>query len=136
MRNKGWIPGGTFLMSSNYLYSEECPEHRVSVDGVWMDDRPVTNAEARRFIKATVCVTITERPPNPKAYPGSGPALFAPGSLAFRKPVHLTARASVTDTKAHHLSVHSRPTAVGCTTRQEMYQRFFHTTPPGGKETA
>jgi formylglycine-generating enzyme required for sulfatase activity len=48
-----WIPGGTFRMGSNDFYSEERPVHRVKVDGFWMDEHPVTNAEFRRFVEAT-----------------------------------------------------------------------------------
>ena len=39
------VPGGTFLMGSNDFYSEERPVHRVAIDGFWMDEHPVTNAE-------------------------------------------------------------------------------------------
>ncbi len=49
-----WVSGGMFLMGSNDFYPEERPVHRVAVDGFWIDDHPVTNAEFRRFVKATV----------------------------------------------------------------------------------
>ena len=81
-----WIPGGTFLMGSNDFYPEEQPVHRVSVDGFWMDDHVVTNAEFRRFVKATGYRTMAERPPNPADYPDADPALLVPGSLVFRRP--------------------------------------------------
>ena len=45
-----WIPGGTFQMGSNVFYPEERPIHPVVVDGFWMDEHPVTNAEFRRFV--------------------------------------------------------------------------------------
>jgi formylglycine-generating enzyme len=83
-----WIPGGTFLMGSDDFYPEEQPIHRVTVDGFWMDEHPVTNAEFRRFVKATSYVTVAERPPNPSDYPDANPALLVPGSLVFRKPPH------------------------------------------------
>src|SRR5688500_13793655 len=44
-----WIPGGTFWMGC-----EDCgmpdalPVHLVEVDGFWMDQAPVTNAEFER----------------------------------------------------------------------------------------
>src|ERR671927_579812 len=75
-----WIPGGTFLMGSDAFYPEERPAHRVSVDGFWMDDHPVTNAEFRRFVEATGYVTVAERSPDPSDYPGADPALLIPGS--------------------------------------------------------
>lgn len=81
-----WIPGGTFLMGSNDFYPEERPVHRVTVDGFWMDDHPVTNAEFRRFVKATGYRTLAERAPNPNHYPGIDPRLLVPGSLVFRRP--------------------------------------------------
>ncbi len=81
-----WIPGGTFLMGSNDFYPEERPVHRVTVDGFWMDEHPVTNAEFRRFVKATGHVTGAERAPDPRDYPGLDPALAVPSSLVFRRP--------------------------------------------------
>src|SRR5690554_5596583 len=46
-----WIPGGTFLMGSDSFYPEERPIHRVTVDGFWMDEHPVTNEAFRRFVE-------------------------------------------------------------------------------------
>ena len=45
-----WIPGGIFQMGSDDFYPEERRVHRVAVDGFWMDEHPVTNAEFRRFV--------------------------------------------------------------------------------------
>lgn len=81
-----WVPGGAFLMGSNDFYPEERPAHRVAVDGFWMDEHPVTNAEFRRFVAATGHVTVAERAPDPADYPGVDPALLVPGSLVFRRP--------------------------------------------------
>jgi len=86
------VPGGTFLMGSDDFYPEERPVHRVSIDGFWMDEHPVTNAQFRRFVKATGYVTVAERPLDPVNYPGADPSLLVPGSLVFRKtsgPVNL-----------------------------------------------
>lgn len=81
-----WVPGGTFQMGSNDFYPEECPVHRETVEGFWLDRHPVTNAEFRRFVEATGYITVAERPPDPADYPGADPALLVPGSLVFRKP--------------------------------------------------
>ncbi len=81
-----WVPGGPFQMGSNDFYPEERPVHRVAVDGFWMDEHPVTNAEFRRFVETTGYITIAERPPDPKDYPGVDPAFLVPGSLVFRRP--------------------------------------------------
>lgn len=86
MRNMVWIPGGTFLMGSDNFYPEESPVHRVAVDGFWMDEQQVTNAEFRRFAQETGYVTLAERPPNPSDYPGIDPTLLVPGSLVFQRP--------------------------------------------------
>jgi formylglycine-generating enzyme required for sulfatase activity len=79
-----WVPGGDFLMGSEDFYPEERPVHRVKVDGFWMDSHPVTNAEFRRFVKATGHVTVAERPPDPAEYPDADPTLLVPGALVFR----------------------------------------------------
>jgi formylglycine-generating enzyme len=78
-----WVPGGEFLMGSSEFYPEERPVHRVAVDGFWMDDHPVTNAEFRRFVKATGYVTTAEQAPDTEQYPGADPNLMVPGSLVF-----------------------------------------------------
>ena len=85
-RHMVWIPGGAFQMGSNDFYPEERPAHRVTVDGFWMDEHPVTNAEFRRFVKASGYCTMPERAPDPAAYPDADPALLVPGSLVFRQP--------------------------------------------------
>ena len=84
-RNMTRIPGGTFLMGSADFYPEERPVHRVSIDGFWMDSRPVTVEEFRRFVKSTGYVTVAERPLDPAEYPDADPALLVPGSLVFRR---------------------------------------------------
>jgi sulfatase modifying factor 1 len=79
-----WIPGGEFLMGSDRFYPEEGPVRRVSVDGFWMDEHPVTVAEFRRFVKATGYVTWAEIAPEAADYPGADPELLVPGSLVFQ----------------------------------------------------
>ena len=79
------IPGGRFLMGSEDFYPDERPVHEVAVDGFWMDQHPVTNAEFRKFIKETGYVTMAERPLDPAQYPDADPDLLVPGSLVFQK---------------------------------------------------
>ena len=79
-----WIPGGTFAMGSEDFYPEERPVHRVSVDGFWMDETPVTAAQFRRFVRETRYVTVAERPLDAALYPDADPELLVPGSLVFR----------------------------------------------------
>jgi formylglycine-generating enzyme len=87
-KNMVRVPGGTFLMGSNDFYPEERPLHRVFVDGFWLDEHAVTNAEFRRFVKATGHVTLAERPPDPAGYPGARPEMLVPASVVFRQPPH------------------------------------------------
>jgi formylglycine-generating enzyme len=85
-KNMVWVPGGTFLMGSHDFYREERPVHRAAVDGFWMDEHAVTNAEFRRFVKATGHVTVAERPADPSDYPGALPEMLVPSSMVFRQP--------------------------------------------------
>lgn len=81
-----WVPGGTYWMGSDDHYSEERPAHRVSVDGFWMDARPVTVAQFRRFVKATGYRTTAEQQPAAADFPDADPALLVPGSMVFTPP--------------------------------------------------
>jgi formylglycine-generating enzyme required for sulfatase activity len=80
-----WIPGSTFAMGSDDFYPEEQPVHRVTVGGLWMDEKPVTAAEFRRFVREAGYVTVAERPLDPEAYPDADPEILVPGSLVFHK---------------------------------------------------
>jgi formylglycine-generating enzyme len=87
-----WIPGGTFTMGSDHHYPEESPAHAVAVDGFWMDRCAVTNREFRRFVDSTGYVTLAERPPDPRLYPGAKPEMLVAASTVFvrpRRPVSL-----------------------------------------------
>ena len=87
-----WIPEGSFQMGSEDFYPEERPVHRVSLDGFWMDEHPVTAADFRRFVRETGYVTFCERPLDPADFPGADPESLVPGALVFCKtagPVNL-----------------------------------------------
>jgi formylglycine-generating enzyme required for sulfatase activity len=86
--NMVWIPSGTFRMGSDKHYQEEAPSHRVSVDGFWIDPTPVTNRQFRKFANETGYVTVAERPPDPKDYPGALPHMLKAGSMVFMPPKH------------------------------------------------
>jgi formylglycine-generating enzyme required for sulfatase activity len=81
-----WIPGGTFWMGSDDGHPDEKPMHQVTVDGFWMDRTEVSNDQFEKFVRATGYVTIAERKPDPKDYPGADPALLVPGSVVFTPP--------------------------------------------------
>jgi len=81
-----WIPGGSFTMGSEEFYPEEAPKRDVEVDGFWMDETPVTNAEFSEFVDETGYTTVAERDPDPEAYPGADAADLVPGSAVFTSP--------------------------------------------------
>src|SRR6476619_7154339 len=83
LKDMAEVPEGRFRMGSEQFYPEERPVRRVSVDGFWMDEHPVTVAEFRRFVKATGHVTWAELAPDAADYPGADPELLVPGSLVF-----------------------------------------------------
>ena len=84
-----------------HAMANEHPAHRVRVDGFWMDDHPVTNAEFERFVAATGYVTTAEKAPDweelkqqvPPGTPKPDASVLVPGSAVFvppRGPVPLT----------------------------------------------
>lgn len=82
-----WIPGGTFWMGCDDCEMPDTqPVHLVTVDGFWMDSTPVTNARFAQFVMATGYVTIAERKPDPKDYPGVDPSKLVAGSAVFTPP--------------------------------------------------
>ncbi|NCF41972.1 MAG: SUMF1/EgtB/PvdO family nonheme iron enzyme [Bacteroidetes bacterium] len=92
-----WIPGGIYDMgasdSDRMALSHEKPKHTVKVDGFYMDETEVTNAQFSRFIQATNYITTAERPVDwelikqqlPPGTPKPHDSLLLPGSLLFKK---------------------------------------------------
>ena len=88
-----WIPGGAFLMGTNdkESFPNERPAHLVQVQGFWMDEHDVTNAEFSKFVEATGYVTTAERKIDwedlkkelPPGTPKPDDSALAPGSLVF-----------------------------------------------------
>ena len=88
-----WVPGGTFSMGGvnpvgladgGYLGMDDArPVHRVQVSGFWMDPTEVTNEQFARFVEATGHLTVAERKPNPKDYPGAPIENLVAGSVIF-----------------------------------------------------
>jgi formylglycine-generating enzyme required for sulfatase activity len=74
------------MMGSNDHYPEEAPAHSVTVDGFWMDQYTVTNAQFSRFVEDTGYVTSAERAPRPEDYPGAKSEMLVPASVVFHKP--------------------------------------------------
>jgi formylglycine-generating enzyme len=61
-----WLPGGEFTMGSNseHALPDEKPPHRIKVDGFWIDETEVTNAQFQAFVESTGYVTTAEKPPD------------------------------------------------------------------------
>jgi sulfatase modifying factor 1 len=81
-----WIAGGECVMGSDRHYPEEAPAHRVAVGGFWVDRFQVTNEEFERFVCNTGHVTVAERSPDPRDYPGARPEFLVPASTVFIQP--------------------------------------------------
>ncbi|PIB35702.1 sulfatase [Reichenbachiella sp. 5M10] len=88
-----WIPGGIYQIGneSEQAKQSEGPVHEVQVDGFYMDEAEVTNAQFRKFVEETGYITIAERPVDweeikkqlPPGTPKPDDSLLAPGSLIF-----------------------------------------------------
>ena len=93
-----WIPGGEFAMGSNVPSEGVCtmatmnamndaqPVHRVQVDGFWMDETDVTNAQFEKFVEATGYITVAERTPSKEEFPDASPEDLVAGSAVFTPP--------------------------------------------------
>ncbi len=74
--------------SDNPQFSDARPWHRVRVHGFWIDRTTVTNAQFAKFVAATGYVTIAERVPQAKDFPGVPAEDLVPGALVFTPPKH------------------------------------------------
>jgi formylglycine-generating enzyme required for sulfatase activity len=93
-----WIPGGEFSMGANdppdmdevgmKATLDARPIHRVYVDGFFMDQTDVTNAQFAKFVSATGYVTVAERKPRAEDFPGAPPENLVAGSVVFAAPDH------------------------------------------------
>ena len=82
-----WIPGGQFWMGSAAETTRDAqPVHLVTLDGFWMDRTEVTNRQFEWFVRETGYLTVAERAPDPKDFPGAPPENLVPGSLVFTPP--------------------------------------------------
>lgn len=92
-----WIPGGLYeqgaLGTDDMALDHEKPSHPVAVDGFFMDETEVTNAQYQKFVDETGYVTLAERAIDweemkkqlPAGTPKPPDSIFQPGSLAFKK---------------------------------------------------
>ena len=90
-RGMKWIPGGSFLMGNeNSPHQDEQPVHAVTLDGFWLDETEVTNAQFLKFVEATRYKTVAERTPTREEIEANVPVgtpiideLLVPGSICF-----------------------------------------------------
>jgi formylglycine-generating enzyme len=88
-----WIKGGEYLMGSSNEEgrADEYPQHKVKVNGFWMDQTEVTNAQFQKFVAATGYVTTAEKAPDweelkkqlPPGTPKPADSLLVAASLVF-----------------------------------------------------
>ena len=81
-----WIPAGSFWMGSDTGRADEQPVHQVTLDGFWIDRKPVSNEDFAKFVAATGYVTVAERKPEAKDFPGVPPEKLVAGSVVFSPP--------------------------------------------------
>ncbi len=91
-----WIEGGEFTMGATDERGrkDELPAHRVKVDGFWMDETEVTNAQFAEFVEATGYVTVAEIAPDweeikkqlPPGTPKPPAEVLVAASLTFTPP--------------------------------------------------
>ncbi|MEJ5960927.1 formylglycine-generating enzyme family protein [Pedobacter immunditicola] len=93
-----FIPGGTFSMGATDKEgrTDEYPAHKVELDGFWIDETEVTNAQFAAFVKATGYVTTAERKPDweeikkqlPPGTPKPADDVLVPAALTFNPPAN------------------------------------------------
>lgn len=94
LKDRVFIPGGTFTMGAGAIYREEGPPTEKQVTDFWIDKHEVTNRQFRAFVEATGYVTVVERDPKPEHNPGISPELLVAGSAVFTPPGPENPRAS------------------------------------------
>jgi sulfatase modifying factor 1 len=93
-----WIPGGEFSMGAQdppdgdmigmQAVRDSRPIHQVYVDGFFMDQTDVTNAQFAAFVKATGYITIAEKTPTLEDFPGAPAENLYAGGVVFFPPKH------------------------------------------------
>src|ERR1700728_895945 len=93
-----WIQGTEFVMGTDDVHSfpNERPAHKLQVEGFWMDEHDVTNAEFAKFVEETGYVTTAERKPDweelkkelPPGTPKPDDSVLVAGSLVFTPTSH------------------------------------------------
>ncbi len=92
-----WIPGAMFKQGAvdqdAMAMGHEKPSFQVAIDGFFMDETEVTNAQFEKFVKETGYITVAEREIDweemkkqlPAGTPKPHDSIMQPGSLTFKK---------------------------------------------------
>ena len=93
-----FINGGEYMMGAgdNEGRPDEYPQHKVKVDGFWIDATEVTNAQFKKFTEATGYITTAEKIPDweemkkqlPPGTAKPGNDVLVAASLVFTIPGH------------------------------------------------
>ena len=93
-----WIPAGTYTMGAadGEGRPNEYPQHKVQLDGFWMDATEVTNGQFQQFVQATGYITTAEKAPDwnelkkqlPPGTPKPPDSVLVAASLVFTPPDH------------------------------------------------
>jgi formylglycine-generating enzyme required for sulfatase activity len=61
-----WIAGGELILGATDEEgrADEYPQHKVQLDGFWIDETEVTNAQFKKFVEATGYITTAEKDVN------------------------------------------------------------------------
>lgn len=91
-----WIDGGELMLGAfdNEGREDEYPQHKVKLDGFWMDETEVTNEQFKKFVEATGYVTTAEKDVDweelkkqiPPGTPKPHDSLLLASSLVFTPP--------------------------------------------------
>lgn len=88
------LPGGTFVMGQDAIYSEEGPERETTVAGFWIDPHEVTNRQFAQFVEASGYTTVAEKPVDPDIFgvpiEQIPPYMLEPGSAVFTPPEQIS----------------------------------------------
>jgi len=74
---------GVCTMATMNAVNDAQPVHRVQVDGFWMDETDVTNAQFEKFVEATGYITVAERTPAKEEFPDASPEDLVAGAAVF-----------------------------------------------------
>lgn len=91
-----WIKGGEYMMGAadGEGRPDEYPQHKVKLDGFWIDITEVTNAQFKKFTDATGYITTAEKKPDweelkkqlPPGTPKPDESMLVASSLVFTPP--------------------------------------------------